>query len=45
MVIIMLNILKGLLKNCNVMGVIFLLIFLEMKGFYIKRFCVMCVII
>ncbi len=36
---------KGSLKNCSVMGAILLLIFLETKGSYTKRFYAMRAII
>lgn len=36
---------QGSLKNCSVMRAILLLIFLETKGFYTKKFCAMCAII
>ncbi len=39
------NIPKGSLKNCSVTRAILLLIFLEMKGSYTKRFCAMRAII
>ena len=45
MVMITLNTPKESLKNYSVTGAILLLIFLEMKGSYRKRFCAMRAII